>query len=273
MKKYLSLNPICFGSLSSVLHVVAVPVFALLFVLVYNPLHIGQYLEMGSGGYALYLLSVVLILMLTLVVSRLLLYFLRNIILPASWVYVLWCIVELLVASILISVFILYVKGSERSFFDVARITMGCTYSICVYPYIFIYSALNSYSDHSDSQQKGETDNSSLIRFYDEYHKLKFIISASSVIYIKSEDNYVQIFYKENRSVRHQMLRSSMSALSEPLSQKGIVRCHRSYYVNPSYVAMLSKEPAGNLVATLTEEGCEPIPVSRKWQASLTELL
>lgn len=273
MKKYLSLNPICFGSLSSILHVVAVPVFALLFVLVYNPLIIVQHLEMGSGGCALYLLPIVLILMLTLAVSRLCLYLLRNVILPASWVYVIWCIVELLVASILTAVFILVAKGSERSFFDVARITIGCVYSICVYPYIFIYSALCSYADHCDSKQKAEADNSSLIRFYDEYHKLKFIISASSIIYIKSEDNYVQIFHKENRSVRHQMLRSSMSSLSEPLSQKGIVRCHRSYFVNPAYIAMLRKEPAGNLVATLTEDGCEPIPVSRKWQASLTELL
>ena len=92
-------------------------------------------------------------------------------------------------------------------------------------------------------------------------------------MFIRSEDNYVQIHYLDKDRTKKFILRSSMRALEEDLSRHGLVRCHRSYFINPAYIRIVHRDSAGLIVADLNQEGFEGIPISRKYQDIITKLL
>ena len=64
-----------------------------------------------------------------------------------------------------------------------------------------------------------------------------------------------------------------MKALEETLAKRGLVRCHRSYFINPAYIKIVHRDSAGIIVAELKQENYESIPISRKYQDAITRLL
>ena len=141
----------------------------------------------------------------------------------------------------------------------------------CIYPYAFIWLGLELFSKTEEAQESIE--DNSLIRFYDEYKKLRIVIAADAVMFIKSEDNYVQIHYLDRNKPKKFILRSSMRALEDTLSRHGLVRCHRSYFINPEFIRIVHRDNSGLIVADLSQEGYESIPISRKYQDVITKLL
>ena len=92
-------------------------------------------------------------------------------------------------------------------------------------------------------------------------------------MFIKSEDNYVQIHYLDRNRIRKFILRSSMRALEEDLAKHGLVRCHRSYFINPAFIKIVHRDESGLIVAQLKQESLESIPISRKYQDKISMLL
>ncbi len=81
------------------------------------------------------------------------------------------------------------------------------------------------------------------------------MIANEAVIFIRSEENYVQIHYLDKDKTRKFVLRSSMRALEDDLSKKGLVRCHRSYFINPAYIKIVHRDESGQIVAELNQDG------------------
>ena len=113
---------------------------------------------------------------------------------------------------------------------------------------------------------------SSLMKFYDEFKRLKLTIAPSALLYINAEGNYVKIHYLENGRVRDYLLRSSMKNLEEIAGRHGLVRCHRSYYINPKHVKLLSRGKE-QIVAEMQEDGVQKIPVSPQYYQRLSDML
>ena len=61
----------------------------------------------------------------------------------------------------------------------------------------------------------------------------------------------MQIHYLDKNKTKKFILRSSMRALEEDLAKHGLVRCHRSYFINPAYVRIVHRDSAGLIVADL----------------------
>ena len=57
------------------------------------------------------------------------------------------------------------------------------------------------------------------------------------------------------------------------MEHHGLVRCHRSYFVNPAHVELLKKDASGYALAQLDCEGAKNIPVSKKYYDALVSLL
>ena len=141
-----------------------------------------------------------------------------------------------------------------------------------VFPYVIYAQALKIYDVHvSASDPNNEQINR--MRFYDDRHNLKIVLTPSSILYITSEENYVNIFYTENGKIRHYVLRSSMKALEELCQDNGLVRCHRSYYVNPAHIKVLRKDKEGVVFAELNANETIHIPVTKRYYGHLSELL
>jgi DNA-binding LytR/AlgR family response regulator len=64
-----------------------------------------------------------------------------------------------------------------------------------------------------------------------------------------------------------------MKSLEETLSKRGLVRCHRSYFINPAYIKIVHRNNAGMIVAELNLDTHESIPISRKYHEEITRLL
>ena len=54
---------------------------------------------------------------------------------------------------------------------------------------------------------------------------------------------------------------------------RGLVRCHRSFFLNAAHVALVKKDPGGYAVAQLDQDGAREIPVSKRYYQSVTALL
>jgi DNA-binding LytR/AlgR family response regulator len=134
-----------------------------------------------------------------------------------------------------------------------------------------MWLGLELYSRNNEESEPA--DENSLIRFYDEYRKLRFVIASEAIMFIRSEDNYVQIHYLDKDKTKKFILRSSMRALEDSLSKHGLVRCHRSYFINPSFIRIVHRDTSGIIVADLNQEGYDSIPISRKYQDIITKLL
>jgi DNA-binding LytR/AlgR family response regulator len=68
-------------------------------------------------------------------------------------------------------------------------------------------------------------------------------------------------------------LRASMKSLEELMQKHGLVRCQRSYYINPQHIKVLRRDKEGMISAELDIANQKSIPVSPKYYDSLAKWL
>lgn len=129
------------------------------------------------------------------------------------------------------------------------------------YPLILLIPIILSYLIGSliELPKKGEDE---LVTFISENRKEHFQLRPENLLYIKSADNYVEIFHRNNQFVDKRLLRKSLKTIEVDYSMKNILkRCHRSYLVNPSNIDNIHK------TATKIELNIngDKIPVSKKY--------
>jgi len=95
----------------------------------------------------------------------------------------------------------------------------------------------------------------------------QFRIDVERLLFIKSEDNYCNIFYLEDNLVKKELLRVSLkSILLQNNDLKNLIKCHRSYIVNRDKIHQIK----GNARAySIYFKDCDTfIPVSRSFDKS-----
>lgn len=270
MNKKSANNTILSGA-STIMHSIIVPLFVLIFTIYYRPSGAYEVLQMKEYSFAFNATILFCIILVSVSITRGWLYLIGKYKEISHPVYLLWCIGETLVASLFVSLYIVLMDSDTSPFFETVGSSFIMMMATCIYPYGFLWLGLELYSRSNEESTPAE--DNSLIRFYDEYSKLRFVIAPEAVMFIKSEDNYVQIHYLDKNKPKKFILRSSMRALEEDLGKHGLVRCHRSYFINPPYIRIVHRDSAGLIVADLNQDGYESIPISRKYQDAITKLL
>ncbi len=250
-----------------------IPVFFLLFVLAYVPMELENFLSLGRDRFTLNLIVTTLIIFGTVLLSRIILFLLRKVI-DLNWsLYILWSVLEVVFASLMMSILMGVGWHGSIPYFTVMLRCLLYLASILVFPYALLTMGVQLYVLSKRAELAPTVDEKTLVRFYDEQKRLKLVLSSSAVLYIEAEDNYVHIVHLDNGRVRDFTLRSSMRALEEMLSRHSLVRCHRSYFVNPAHVDLVRKDENGYALAQLDREGLKPIPVSKRYYDALTAIL
>ena len=259
------------GAHSMLLHAVVLPIFFLLFVVFYEPFAIESLLTMQKSSFTFNVTMLFCILLVSMSITRSWLYFIGKVRSLSRIEYVLWCSAEVLIGSLFMALYLSLMMPSPPPYYELVGKALKITAGTCIYPYLFIWIGMEAKTIINSLSQR--SDDTSLIRFYDEYKKLRFVIAPEAVLYIKSEDNYAQIHYLDKGKSQKFILRSSMKALEDNLKQHGLIRCHRSYFVNPAFIRIVHRNNAGLIVAELNQEGYESIPISQKYQDQIAKIV
>ena len=120
---------------------------------------------------------------------------------------------------------------------------------------------------------KPEAAEEDLVRFVDSTGRLKLVIAHDVLLYIEAQENYVNIHYMEGEQQKEFSLRQSMRGIEELMEKHGIIRCQRSFFVNPRRVKVLRRDKEGLIQAELDARNARPVPVSPKYYEDLSKLL
>ena len=260
---------------SQVKYAVLMPLFYFVFCFVYNPFSMSAIYNVGGKSWTFHLLMLTCIMVGTLALTRLVFSFLYKYIPFKWWHYAVWCLGETLVTSFFFALYtsLFYRKSGGMPYFTALPYCFKTVSLTLIYPYLLCILLRIVSNKNADLAEAGQKPEESLIKLYDEHKRLKLTIDPSAVLYVSADANYIKIHYIENDRVKAYQLRNSMKSLEGDAQRHGFVRCHRSYYVNPRHIKVLSRDREGVIYTEFTREGVGHIPVSKQYYDSLAKLL
>jgi DNA-binding LytR/AlgR family response regulator len=104
----------------------------------------------------------------------------------------------------------------------------------------------------------------------DENGKVVVNMPLRNILYFKSEDNYIFLYYKYDNELKKELIRTNLKKLEQELGQPNFVRIHRSYMINSQNLVSAVKTSKGYQVK-MDAEPQHHLPVSATYQLSFEE--
>lgn len=253
----------------NIIYILGIPIFSLGFVLLYKPQSVVALLDMGRDMLSFNTTIVMCILLGVMLISRALMLSLYKQ-LHLNWLKLAgWEVAEIISMSLFSALYISLMYKGDLSYFWVLGWCAFYLFFVTIYPYIIFDLAIAL----AGKNQEEVVADDSLMRFIDNTQRLKLMIASSAVLYVEADENYVHICYLEGTRVKDYALRASMKSLEELMTKHGLLRCQRSYYINPLHVKVLRRDKEGVISAELDIANIKPIPVSPKYYDAVAKWL
>ena len=264
--------------MESVAFVVA---FSILFLLSYHPFSSTTWLGLRSEVVlpsVLFYLSAIVVLLLSKV--GLMLYQIRHTITVRK--YLLWVLGEFILIGLTYLLFTRHWFHADIPFtLRLVFHTSLCVGMILVIPYtIFTLLAANKAKTEeldalklqlaTDTPEPHRPDHP--IHFYDFSGVLRISVPEGSILYIASQDNYVEIQYVLEGKLLNYLMRCRTTRLEKQLEGTSLVRCHRSYIVNVDNISQFKREKSRAFLV-LSHPDAKKIPVSKSYYKAIAERL
>lgn len=249
------------------IHIFAIPVFYLGFILIYESRWMMEFLDAGHEMATFNTLMLTSIMIGIAIASRLGMSALGKHWRLSWWQYTIWSFGEIFVFSCFAALYMALIYGTYGYFPALAK-CLQLSFATLSFPYL-IFALLMAYI-RPDEQEAPEED---LVRFADSTGRLKLVIAHDVILYIEAQENYVSIHYMEGEKQKDYSLRQSMRGIEDMMSKHGIIRCQRSYFVNPRHVKVLRRDKEGLIQAELDVPNARPVPVSPKYYEQLSKML
>lgn len=120
--------------------------------------------------------------------------------------------------------------------------------------------------------QKVSQSNSTSVSLQAENGNVNLQLKPQDILYLKSEGNYVEVFYLQAEKVQKELIRNRLKILEDKLPTPDFFRCHKSFVVNLHQILKVDGN-ARNLELILQHHNTNRIPVSRNKSEGLAELL
>lgn len=244
-------------------------VFALVFINIYAPFGADKWYRLTRFQFFFYSSLTILTGVLTVVISRMIMYRYCRKHVIMIWQYLFWIFAEILFMSFFYALFEKFVTDDIRPFSDLIRISSKNTALVLLLPYSISWLFLAWQDKKEEIEKLAENQDTQpgtrdMIPFYDDKGVLKFSVKKENLLYLESAENYVYICYLNRNKVSKYMLRDTLKKIEESFSGSDIVRCHRSYMVNFDKVKVIRKDKDG-LKLELDNPGVIDIPVSKTY--------
>lgn len=186
--------------------------------------------------------------------------------------YLIWLIIEIALINL---VYIILYGNPIGNFINDLGFSLKYTLLSIWLPYSFailiVYFRNHRIEIESLKTNANKPAEKRLIVFRDENGKIKFSVLASDLLLIESTDNYVSIFYILQNKLQRKLLRNTLKNLEEMLKENAIIRCHRSFMVNPANVEFMQKD--GKKLHIKIKHFDKSIPVSEKYSSPFLAFL
>lgn len=236
--------------------------FSLVFMLISIPFSHNAWFQIGPSEAFAFTSAFYFIALLSIILSRRVMYATRNDFTMNFLQYIIWSVGEALLVSLLYTVF--SIIGNHFGIINLAQsnaivlflnASVYCISSI-ILPYIIagMYFAIidknntirmmnysNVVTDEPVPPQEGQK-----VTLFDNSGVLKMSINLANIWYIESDDNYVVVWYDDsNGELKNYMVRCRLKTIEESFKGTALARCHRKYIVNMNRIKMLRKEKEG----------------------------
>lgn len=251
--------------------------FAIVFLNIYIPFSDTAWFGLGQSDMFSGTLLFIFVSILTLIISRTLMYRTRRLLELTYLEYVLWCIGEIVLIGAFYTNLTIEITGglNERDIEIFGRSLLYGTIALGI-PYIIsgMYFAiieknntirLMSYENVvTDEVQEQETQIHK-VTLFDNSGSLKLSVNIDNLYYIESDDNYIKVWYTDNKGeLKQYMLRCRLKTVEDSFKGSSLVRCNRKYIVNIKKVSTLRKESSGYVI-DLGKEEIPALPVTKTY--------
>ena len=250
--------------------------FAIVFLNIYIPYSTTAWLGLGNSTTFIKTLLFVGVSIIILIASRMMMYQSKKFFKLTVLTYILWCIGESLTIAALYSWITNSIEyailGEPEELFHKAfmygSIALGVP-NIIAGMYLSIIDKNNTIklmSYENVVTEEGPVEGPlKKITLFDNSGALKLSLNIESLYYIESDDNYIKVWYTDNKGeLRQYMLRCRLKTVEESFKGSSLVRCNRKYIVNIDKVKVLRKE-SDAYVLDLDNEVIPPLAVTKTY--------
>ena len=247
--------------------------FALVFINIYKPFSSSSWYDVSEFKFFVFSSLIILTGVLVVVLSRIVMFYWGKQHTISMRSYAVWILLEIFFMALFYTVYTL-ILNPDREYMDAFEVSAINTSLVLLLP----YSVLHFYFSYEDKerrlrlleeQQEEAVDRQSVFSFFDEKQELRLSVKRSELLYIESADNYVCIWYMSKGQLRKFLLRNSLKAMEESLSDTNVLRCHRSYMVNFEQVKVIRREKEG-IFLEFGIDRVPDIPISKTYSEKVT---
>ena len=249
--------------------------FAIVFLNIYIPFSDTAWFRLGDSVMFLLTVAFVVAAIILLIGSRVVMYKTKKLFEMTYVTYIIWCCLEIIAICGMYTAFTIGLTspGNESALVVFSRallygaIALGVPYIISAMYFAIIdkneiIRLMNYDNVVTDEVVKPQTKK---ITLFDNSGSLKLSLSFDNLYYIESCDNYIKVWYTDNKGEMQQyLIRCRLRSVEEKFLGTSLVRTNRKYIVNMSKVKVLRKESDGYIL-DLENETIPPLPVTKTY--------
>jgi DNA-binding LytR/AlgR family response regulator len=260
---------------NTIIQIVFTAVFAYIFIMIYRPFSYDTWYETEEWKRLVALGVVVLSGMIVIIFTRLGMFALKKNHEITLELYIFMIVVEIFLLGGFYSALEYFILSDQRSAFKLMFSAVQNTSLILLIPYIisilfFSWKDITRKFNQIRSQFREPSD--IFIPFKDEKGVLRITIKSSDLLYLESNDNYVNIHFADKDRKKSYLIRNNLKTLENEFRDYPVYRCHRSFSINIQNVKLVRKAKKGyELVMNSITEDC--IPLSASYQKKIFDLL
>lgn len=186
--------------------------------------------------------------------------------------FILWLFIEIILINL---VYIVTYGNPIGNFINDLGFSLKYTLLTIWLPYSFailiVYYRNQRREIKSLKNSVAQSPEKQLIGFKDENGKIKFSILSKDLLLLESTDNYVSVYFVLENKVQRKLLRNSLKKMEDLLKENAIIRCHRSFMVNPKNIEFMQKN--GKKLEIKIKHFDTSIPVSVKYSSLFLSFL
>lgn len=268
--------------------IIFVPIFALLFIVIYRPFNF-EYIDEDAGLLTklnisrdvlvmLITIGFILIGMAVVAISRwiMALYTRTHAISYVS--YIMWVACEVLIMAFIFTVSALF-TDTNKSFSTLFYNSLVKTFFMLLIPYVMCYIYFiwqeRVAQLRSIRERLAEDENAlqaAYVQIFDEKGELRLSVRREHLLLLESADNYVCVWYINNSAPKKILVRNTLTRIAKELETTHIQRCHRSYIINLDLIKVMRREKEG-IYVEFGMDGVPDVPISKTYLDSINKWL